>query len=215
MLLLVILAPIIYWKKRAPYREANPKEKIKTALNKKLLRFVVLFSMLGMGFMLVEISTIQRFILFLGQPVLSLSVLLFSLLVGAGIGSIYSGRFTVVAVLLIYAFSLSFILNQLLGLELAIRLLATVAMLTPLGFLMGFLFPLGLRLLKEMRMADYIPWMWGINGIGSVLGSAMTIVVAISFGFTEALLLGAGCYFVVFLIFQTARHKKELVLERR
>ena len=109
--------------------------------------------LVGMGFMLVEISTIQRFILFLGQPVLSLSVLLFSLLVGAGIGSIYSGRFAsekiprviaavsmaVVAVLLIYAFSLSFILEQLLGLGLAVRLLATVVMLTPLGFIMGFI----------------------------------------------------------------------------
>ena len=178
--------------------------------------------LVGMGFMLVEISTIQRFILFLGQPVLSLAILIFSLLVGAGMGSLYSGRFasekisrviavisvSIVAVLLINAFSLSFILKQLLGLELAIRLLVTVAMLTPLGFIMGFLFPLGLRLLKEMGMADYIPWMWGINGLGSVLGSALTIVVAISFGFTEALLLGAGCYFIVFLAFQGTRRKE-------
>ncbi len=114
--------------------------------------------------------------------------------------------------LLIYAFSLSFILEQLLGLELAIRLLITVAMLTPVGFVMGFLFPLGLRLLKEMGMAVYIPWMWGINGIGSVLGAALTIVVAIYFGFTEALLVGAGCYFIVFLAFQGMRRKEVDVL---
>jgi hypothetical protein len=223
MLLLVIFAPIIYWKKRLPYREAKPKNK--PVLNKNLYRFVVLFSMLGMGFMLVEISTIQRFILFLGQPVLSLSALLFSLLVGAGIGSIYSGRFasekiprviavvslSIVAVLLIYAFSLSFILEQLLGLGLVVRLLVTAALLTPLGFIMGFIFPSGLRLLKEMKMEDYIPWMWGINGIGSVLGSAMTIVVAISLGFTEALLLGAACYFIVFLAFQKAGFRRKLV----
>jgi hypothetical protein len=222
MLLLVILVPLVYLRKRSSYRKANPKNK--TGLNKNLLRFVVLFSMLGIGFMLVEISTIQRFILFLGQPVLSLAVLLFSLLVGAGMGSMYSGRFAsekivkviavvsvfIVAALLVYAFSLSFILKQLLGLELAIRLLATVAMLTPLGFLMGFLFPLGLRLLKEMGMEDYIPWMWGINGLGSVLGSALTIVVAIGFGFTEALLLGAACYFIVFLAFQRDLHKTNL-----
>jgi hypothetical protein len=214
MLLIVMFASLFYLRRRSDYRKA--KQSKTTIVNISLFRFVTFFSMLGIGFMLVEISTIQRFILFLGQPVLSLSVLLFSLLVGAGIGSMYSGRFTsekivkvitvatisIVAVLVIYAFSLPVILEQLLGLELAIRILATVAMLTPLGFLMGFLFPLGLRLLKEMRMEGYIPWMWGINGISSVLGSALTIVVAISFGFTEALLLGAACYSIVFFTLQ-------------
>jgi len=222
MLSLVIVAPLIYWKKRAYYREAHLRNR--RGLNKDPLRFVVFFTMLGIGFMLVEISAIQRFILFLGQPVLSLAVLLFSLLVGAGIGSMYSGRFasgkilkviaiismSIVALLLVYAFSLPLILKQLLGLELAIRLLATVALLAPLGFLMGFPFPLGLRLLKEVRMENYIPWMWGINGISSVLGSAMTIIVAISFGFTEALLLGAACYFAAFLTFQRSRYKRSL-----
>jgi len=60
-------------------------------------------------------------------------------------------------------------------------------------------------------MENYIPWMWGINGIGSVFGSALTIVIAISFGFTEALLLGAACYFVVFLTFQKAKLSRKLV----
>ncbi len=67
---------------------------------------------------------------------------------------------------------------------------------------MGFPFPLGIRWLKELKMENHIPWMWGINGICSVLGSVMTIVIAISFGFTEALLVGAGCYFIVFLLFR-------------
>jgi len=140
--------------------------------------------------------------------------LLFSLLVGAGLGSLYTARFTpekltrmmaivsalIVAVLTVYAFSFSTIFGRLLGLELALRLLVTVVLLVPLGFLMGCLFPSGMRLLKETGMEEYIPWMWGINGVGSVLGSAATIVVAINFGFTEALLLGATGYFVVFLL---------------
>jgi hypothetical protein len=66
---------------------------------------------------------------------------------------------------------------------------------------MGFPFPLGMRLLREKKMEYHIPWMWGINGAGSVLGSVMTIIIAISFGFTEALLASAGCYFIIFLIF--------------
>jgi len=178
--------------------------------------------MLGVGFMLVEISLIQRFVLFLGQPVLSMTALLFSLLVGAGIGSMCSGRLAsdvltkgltivsllIVAILLIYTFLLPIIFEQLLGLGLTIRLLATIVILIPLGFFMGFPFPLGIRLLREMRMEDRIPWMWGINGIGSVLGSAMTIVIAISLGFTEALLIGASCYFLIFLVFRKRSTKK-------
>jgi len=214
MMLLVLLVPPLYWKWRPARRETHPKSK--ESSNWNLLRPVVLFSMLGIGFMLVEISLIQKFVLYLGQPVLSMAVLLFSLLVGAGMGSLYSGRLTseritkgialaslsIVAMVVIYTLLLPLIFNQLLGLELAVRLLAIVVTLIPLGFLMGFPFPLGIRLLKEMKVEKYIPWMWGINGVGSVLGSVMTIAVAISLGFTQALLTGAVCYFIVFLIFR-------------
>ncbi len=214
MMLLVLLVPPSYWKWRSPRGQACPKSKVSS--NQSLLKSVVLFSMLGIGFMLVEISLIQRFMLYLGQPVLSMAVLLFSLLVGAGIGSLYSGRFasekiikgitvaslSIVVMVAIYTFLLPLIFNQLLGLDLAIRLLAMVVMLIPLGFLMGFPFPLGIRLLKEMKIEKYIPWMWGINGVGSVLGSVMTIAVAINFGFTQALLAGAACYLIVFLTFR-------------
>jgi len=214
IMLLVLLGPPSYQKWRSPRRKTEPRGK--KGPRQIPLRSIMLFSMLGIGFMLVEISLIQRFVLFLGQPVLSLAVLLFSLLIGAGAGSLYSGRLTanriskgittasllIVATVIIYAFLLPLIFNQLLGLPLAVRLIAVVIVLIPLGFLMGFPFPLGIRMLKETNEGKYIPWMWGINGIGSVLGSAATIVIAISSGFMAALLIGAGCYFIVFLTFR-------------
>ena len=174
-----------------------------------------LFVLIGIGFMLIEISLIQRFILYLGQPVLSMAILLFSLLTGAGLGSMYSGRLTrndifkgittaaigIAILAIIYIFLIPLIFNQLLGLNLLLRLLVMVLMLVPLGFFMGFPFPLGIRGLKETEMDKYIPWMWGLNGVGSVLGSALTVVIAISLGFAQALLLGAICYILVFLIF--------------
>ncbi len=142
-------------------RKGEPRNQAK---NPRPIRLAVLFSMLGIGFMLAEVSLFQRFTLFLGQPVLSLTVSLASLLVGAGLGSLYTGRFSseklarvipiaalaVAATLVVYAFSLPFVFNLLLGTGLSIRLLATVIMLALLGFLMGFPFPLGLRLLKEI-----------------------------------------------------------------
>jgi len=213
LLLLVLAAPPIYWQLRTPRVRGKPRGRQGT--NNKLLQSVFLFAFIGIGFMLIEISLIQRFILYLGQPVLSMAVLLFSLLTGAGLGSFYSGRLTrndifkgittaaiCVAVLaIIYIFLIPLIFNQLLGLNLALRLLVMVLLLLPLGFLMGFPFPLGIRALKETEMDRYIPWMWGLNGVGSVLGSSLTIVIAISLGFAQALLLGAICYLFVFLIF--------------
>lgn len=195
------------------------------------MRFMVFFTMIGIGFMLVEISTVQRLILFFGQPVLSLAILLFSLLLGAGIGSLYSNRYpderiarviavtalAITAALLLYAFLMPPILETLLGLPLAVRLLVTVVMLAPLGFLMGFPFPLGLRLLTHRGMESYIPWMWGINGISSVVGSALTVVIAINLGFIQSLLLGASSYLIVFLLFlfQAAPPETEPVSESR
>jgi hypothetical protein len=147
--------------------------------------------------------------------VISLAVLLSSLLGGAGMGSLWSGRFapdkinrgiamgslSIVVMVLGYIFFLPIVFDQLLGLDLFIRILASIFILLPLGFLMGIPFPLGIRWLKEQRLETLIPWMWGINGVSAVLGSVMTIVVAMSFGFTEAILISAVCYFIAFLIF--------------
>jgi len=220
IVLIVILVPPLYRRRKAsqPLMHIG----IKQVFHKDLLTFIVAFLMLGMGFMLAEISLIQRLVLFLGQPVLSLSVLLFSILAGVGIGSLYTGRFSrdrilkvviiscliIVAMLFIYTFSLPSIFNELLGLSLNIRLLSTVGMLVPLGFFMGFPFPSGLRLLREKKMENNIPWMWGINGTGSVLGSALAMLIAVSLGFREALLVSAGCYIIVFLMFRRLKLEK-------
>jgi hypothetical protein len=213
ILLLMVFVPSVLWKKSLIRREAHAKEKKK--FNQTEIKSIVLFSMLGFGFILIEISLIQRFVLFLGHPVLSAALLLFGLLGSAGIGSVLSGRLSsdkitsmislaslsVAMVVSSYILLLPLIFHQLLGLDLTLRLLVTVLVLSPLGFSMGIPFPLGLRLLKERNMETSIPWMWGINGTGSVLGSVVAIVVAISFGFTQVLLVSALCYFIVFLIF--------------
>ena len=213
LMLLVLAGPPMYWYLHSSRVRGQPKRRQGTG--NKPIKSVVLFVLIGIGFMLIEISLIQRFILYLGQPVLSMAVLLFSLLTGAGLGSMYSGRLThegiykgittaaiaVGLLIIVYIFLIPLVFNQLLGLNLALRLLVMIIMLIPLGFLMGFPFPLGIRALKEMEMDRYIPWMWGLNGVGSVLGSACTIVVAISLGFAQALLLGAFCYLFVFLVF--------------
>lgn len=181
-----------------------------------LLRVLSLFSILGVAFMLIEISLMQRFSLFLGRPVLSMAVLLSALLAGAGIGGFWSKRLApaqmirgialaslgVAVIVLAYAAVLPWLLNQLLGLPFAMRIGIAAALLIPLGFCMGIPFPLGIRLLEETRMGSLIPWMWGVNGLGSVTGSTLTVAIAIGFGFTEALVASAALYLILFFVFR-------------
>jgi hypothetical protein len=214
LLAIIILIPSLFWKRGA----TQPKGSLKNTVlpDKDVLRSAALFSMLGMGFMLTEISFIQKFVLFLGYPVLALAVLLGSLLGGAGMGGLWSGRFAadktdrtialasvaVAVMVLVYAFLLPFIFDRLLGFDLVVRVFVSVFLLILIGLFMGIPFPLGIRWLKARSRGSHIPWMWGINGVSSVLGSAMTIVIAIRFGFTEALLISAGCYLIISLMFR-------------
>jgi len=214
MLIAVLLGPPLYRRWRSPEKETR--EKGRARPGHSTVRHVGLFTLLGVGFMLIEISLIQRFVLYLGQPVLSMAVLLFSLLVGAGLGSLYSGRLApgrlrrgialaalgIAAVVVAYAFLVPFLFESLLGLALAARLLAMLLLIVPLGFIMGFPFPLGIRSLQLTIGEQHIPWMWGINGAGSVSGSVLTIVIAIGMGFTQALLAGALCYLGAFALFR-------------
>jgi hypothetical protein len=186
-------------------------------------RYLILFSLLGVGFMLIEIPLIQKFTLFLGQPVYAMAVLLFSLLAGVGLGSLTSGHFwksgtilklqaasMMVAVLvLLFIPFLDYIFNLFLGSSLSWRTAISFLMLAPLGFFMGMPFPLGIKSLEELGFTQYVPKMWGINGLGSVLGSALAIALAINYGFSYALFLGAALYVSIALIhtlrFQTVK----------
>jgi hypothetical protein len=176
--------------------------------------FLFLFSSLGVGFMLIEIPLFQKFILFLGQPVYSVATLLFSILIGAGIGSWISGIFwrqrtffklrlaaiIVSVIVLTYSLFLKQIFDFYLGTPFLTRILISFFLLMPLGFFLGMPFPLGMKLLDEFGLEQYVPKMWGVNGIGSVLGSAIAITLAIRFGFSYSMIIGALLYFFIFII---------------
>ena len=168
---------------------------------------ILYFSLLGIGFMLVEIVLTQKLVLYLGYPVLTLSGILFSLLLGGGLGSRFSQRWPVEAVrrpAMMAAFGvaagsllllviLPALINGTLGWDIRLRCALTMAFLAPLGFLMGMPFPSGLRILGA-RTPALIPWMWGVNGLTSVIGSVGAMVLAKLAGFTNVLIVGAALY---------------------
>lgn len=183
---------------------------------------LVYFGGLGIGFMLIELTLLQRFVLFLGHPIYALSMILFSILALAGAGSLLAGRpavdrrlpgpaLAVAGLALAYAALLPPLLSLLTPLPATGRLLTTPFLIAPLALGMGIPFPAGMRALRNPpdRLGDdsspagrrgdrsaLIGWGWGINGCASVVGALVAPLAAASWGFTSVLILAAGCYTV-------------------
>jgi hypothetical protein len=167
------------------------------------------FIAVGFGFILVEISLIQRFVLFLGHPTYALTVVVFLLLLSSGAGSVAARqRITsgsrilpllgfISALIVIDVALLPWLLSAAIGLPFMIKLLVSGMVLAPLGFLMGMPFPTGLRLVKTVE------WAWALNAAASVLGSVMAMIIAIHFGLTITLLCAAAAYLLAGLCSRT------------
>jgi hypothetical protein len=163
------------------------------------------FACLGAGFMFVEMGLMQRFVLLLGHPVYSLSVILFTLLLGGGLGSALSRRIgapgrtlaivipAIIVVGLAYSWALPSLFASWVAWTRPARILVSVAFLLPLGLLLGMPLPSGIRVIGEAR-PGVLAWAWGINGALSVLGATLAIYTAINYGFARVAHLGAIAY---------------------
>ena len=196
-IIFILLPPLLYPKKSA----------FKPISRKQVMRIVSYFFWVGMGFMFIEISLIQKFILFLDHPYYAITLVIAVLLMATGVGSYLSKRLSITkrgnttyALLLMLCLSIiaySFMLPNLFHLLLPYHLLArqvfTLLMLFPLGILMGIPFPLGIRWVSSLS-STLIPWAWCVNGCSSVLGSILALMIAMGGGFTLVLSLAVCCY---------------------
>jgi hypothetical protein len=171
--------------------------------------WLVYFGALGAGFMLIEVSVLQRFVLLLGHPVYSLTVTLFSLLLGTGLGAAWSRRFGVttlrrtgaIGIITVAALALGVIvvatpiIAWAIPFSRGVRMAVAVALLVPLGVALGIPMPTGLRMLSA-RAPHMVPWAWGINGALSVLGATLAIFIAMNWGFRVTLLTASAIYLI-------------------
>lgn len=168
--------------------------------------FLLYFLAIGAGYILIEVALIQKFVLFLGHPTYALTVVIFSMLVSSGLGSFVSRKLTgdrdhrLVAVLAlaaalvgVLALIVQPVLTAGVGLPWAEKVIATVLMIAPVGFVMGIPFPTGLRLL-EKRHEPSVRWAWSLNAAASVLGSVGALMLALYLGLVETMLIGGGLY---------------------
>lgn len=207
--LLFIMGPLILTTDRTALKGAAPA--------------VVFFGCIGFGFMLVEISQMQRLIVFLGHPTYGLSVVLFTLLVASGIGS-YTTRHaethersstTLRLLLLILALVVFGVLTPsamftFQSSTTAVRIVVAVAILFPLGVFMGMAFPLGMKM-AATTWPTLTPWFWGINGTTSVMASVLAVVIAMTFGISSSFWAGVACYVAAVLAYLFASLAKEAV----
>ena len=173
------------------------------------LAWLVYFGALGAGFMLIEVSVLQRFVLLLGHPVYSLTVTLFSLLLGTGLGAAWSrsfheaglrrsgtiGLLTVSAIALVFIAVATPIVNWAIPFSRNARMLVAVAMLVPIGIALGIPMPTGMRMLSR-RSPQMLAWAWGINGALSVLGATLAIFIAMNWGFRVTLFTASFTYLI-------------------
>jgi hypothetical protein len=180
------------------------------------------FVAVGLGYILVEIAFIQRFVLFLGHPTYALTVVIFLLMLSSGAGSLFSRRWLprtemawmplalVIVALVANVFFLPRGLTAWVGLGFGYRLMVSGLLLAPLGFVMGMPFPTGLRALAAGPVIDVpsgapgednaVEWAWAMNAAASVLGSVLAMVIAIQFGLNVTLACGVAAYLLALVL---------------
>ncbi len=181
-----------------------------------ILPFVGYFACLGLGFIMIEIVQMQKFVLLLGSPMYSISVTLASLLICSGVGSYYSPKIRqlfkqdnrciaalsmfIVVYLVLYMRIWPQIVEWGIAKSFMFRVLLCASVIAPLGFSLGMFFPTGLVLLGRRRPLC-VPWAWGINSGFTVLGSILAIMLAQFLGFKVVLLIASICYLLASLAF--------------
>jgi hypothetical protein len=184
-------------------------------------RFHIVFAMcIGLGFIFLEITFIQKFLLLLGTPIMALTAILFSILLSTGVGAYLSGKLfhknsyraimisipSLVGIVLLYYFLLEGIIESAIVLQLPERIALAFALLSPTGFLMGFQFPSITRMASSASRrlgqersggasgGEDITLLWGVNIIASVVGTVLTATSSMVIGFNGNLLIGVGLY---------------------
>jgi len=168
--------------------------------------FLWYFSCLGVSFMFVEISMLHQFVLYLGNPIYSFSVIVAGLLFSLGLGSLHSDRiflwcklnikkmsFIGAALLVMAYYYLPWMIKTTLGFQLPVKIILAFLIIIPTGFSLGMLFPQGLKIVGRQNN-DLVPLAWGLNGYMSVVGSALSVYLSSLFGFNCLILIGAILY---------------------
>lgn len=191
--LLCIVVPLLLTTRRTAHRGMLP--------------FYGYFTGIGLGFLIIEIAQLQRLSIFLGHPTYALSVVLFSVLLFSGAGSMLTERFVdadrpvtlvtpllvLMAVVVTFGFLTPAVIQGMDGATTIVRIAVAVGLLMPLGLVMGMPFAIGMRAAAR-RPGAPTAFLWGINGAMSVCASVFAVVIALFFGISRSYWVGCVAY---------------------
>ncbi|HOO43164.1 MAG TPA: hypothetical protein PLC77_05565 [Bacteroidales bacterium] len=180
---------------------------IKTTGRKKAAP-LVFFAAIGVGYMFVEMVFIRQYTVYFGDPLYAASAVLSAMLFFSGAGAFVSRKLVsgnyrfrmlillITGLLVMLAAGLTPLINATAGFPLWLKLLLSFVITGPLSFLMGMMFPSGIRALSLQKKDDLIPWAWGVNGALSVISTVLATILAVELGFSVVMLAGAVVYFM-------------------
>jgi len=189
----------------------------KSQANKR--RTLLYFSALGLGYMFVEIILIQKFVLYLGQPMYAVVAVVGTMMLSSGFGSLFSQKLLpnwetmgkvgvfILGLLIIKLLILTPLLQHTLAANFATKVVLSLIAIGLPAFVMGMMFPLGIRYLHKHHPAQ-IPWAWGINACMSVVSTSAATLVSVEAGFQTVILIAILIYLVAAVAFYNPFSKK-------
>ncbi len=178
-----------------------------------VLRSVLYFGSLGLGFLFIEIVLIEKASLYLNDRTSAFALVLTGMLVFSGLGSLVADRvrggiWTVGGVVVLWCavalVGLEPLLLSTLGLPWAARAAILLAVTAPVSVALGMPFPMGLARAGAAG-GGFMPWAWGLNGAFSVVATPLANLVSVQAGFDRVLLCAAMLYVVTILSFPAFR----------
>jgi hypothetical protein len=180
-----------------------------------VMRAVVYFPALALGFLFIEIFLIEKASFWLGDRTNGFALVLTGMLVFSGLGSVLSERFAarpVAGMAIVAAVVLAWCAAMLLALQplmlatlawpFAARACLLLVLIAPVSVALGLPFPLGLN---RAGTGGFLPWAWGLNGAFSVVATPLANLIARELGFSRVLLCAAILYGIALLTFPAMR----------
>jgi hypothetical protein len=180
---------------------------------------LIYFSLLGLGFITLELVFIQLFMKLIGYPLYAITTVITVMLLGAAVGSMssravvaadgsrwYVAFVGVITIGVVIASSEPLVSTYFMSSRLPWRLAVAGGMIFPMAFFMGMPFPLGILSLQS-KPRGAIAWAWSMNGLFTTVGGVASAVCSLWLGFRATTLLALAVYAVAGLAFVPLRER--------
>jgi Spermine/spermidine synthase domain len=213
--MILIALPLFFIHYKTKCEPSHQKHAILNQSLKIKFKIIGYFFLIGLAFLFIEIAFMQKFIVFLHHPIISIPVILTTFLVFAGIGSGMTHQlrkhitnhelfnYAIAAITFInilYLFGLSTLFSATSSLPITIKMMMSIIIVSPLALFMGMPLPLAMNTLQK-TVKEYIPWAWGINGCASVISAVLATILAIHLGFNRVIIIAIFFYLCCIFLF--------------